>query len=370
MSDFGRFFLPGPVEVHPEILAAMQRPMISPWSIEAKALLDGLQPGLQRLFRTREPVLLTASSSTGLLEGVIRSAVPRRGLAVCGGFFGDRLAETLEACGREVVRVHVPPGRTLEPQQLETFLGGPPVDGVLLVHSETSTGALAPLAELARVVRRRSDALLIVDAVSSVGAAPVETDVWGLDFVFTGSQKALAMPPGLGLGVASARLLQRAALVPGRGWYLDLLAYERAARTGRPTQTPALSHLYALQCQLGRIEREGGVEARWRRHAAMLAVVERWVASARGWSFLAEAGRRSPAVSALVPPVGTDIPRLLQEMRARGFTLADGLGALADRIIRIGHMGDAAPAALQRMLDALSAASEVAGAVTGRTAGL
>jgi aspartate aminotransferase-like enzyme len=353
MTDFGRFFLPGPVEVHPEVLAALQRPMISPWSDEGKALLDGLQPGLQRLFCTRQPVLLTASSSTGLLEGAIRSAVPRRGLAVCGGYFGDRLAETLELCGREVVRLHVPPGRTLEPEQLERFLGGPPVDAVLLVHSETSTGALAPIADLARAVRQRSDALVIVDAVSSVGAAPVETDTWGLDFVFTGSQKALALPPGLGLGVASGRLLERAALVPGRGWYLDLLAYVRVARSGRPTQTPAVSHLYALQRQLARIDAEGGMEARWQRHGAMLAVVERWVASRQGWEFLASVGRRSPSVSALVPPAGTEVRRLLREMQAGGFTLTGGLGELSDAIVRIGHMGDLGPAAVETMLDAL-----------------
>ncbi len=370
MSEFGRFFLPGPVEVQPEILAAFQRPMISPWSDEARTLLDGLQPGLQRLFRTREPVLLVASSSTGLLEAAIRSAVPRRALAVCSGFFGDRLAETLEACGRETVRLHVPVGRTLEPEQLERFLGGPPVDAVLLVHSETSTGALATLPELARVVRERSDALVMVDAVSSVGALPVETDAWGLDFVFTGSQKALAMPPGLGLGVASRRLLDRAAGVPGRGWYLDLLRYERAARAAQPTQTPALSHLYALERQLERIDDAGGVEARWRRHAAMLALVERWVDAAPGWSFLAGTGRRSAAVSALVPPAGASVSGILREMRARGFTLAGGLGSLAERVIRIGHMGDATPAALATMLTALSDVAGAPARVIGRTASL
>jgi aspartate aminotransferase-like enzyme len=368
MSDFGRFFLPGPVEVHPEVLAAMQRPMISPWSEEGKALLDGLQPGLRRLFRTSQPVLLTASSATGLLEAVIRSAVPRRGLAICGGFFGDRLAETLEACGREAVRVHVPPGRTLEPAQLRPMLGGPPVDAVLLVHSETSTGALAPLRELVEVVRDSSDALVIVDAVSSVGAAPVETDAWGLDFVFTGSQKALALPPGLGLGVASPRLLQRARAVPARGWYFDLLAYERAALTGQPTQTPALSHLYALECQLGRIERDGGLEARWERHATMLRAIERWVASGSGWSLYAGPGRRSPAVSALLPPAGIDVESVIRSMRARGFTLTGGLGALASKLVRIGHMGDAQPAALDRLLASLDAVAGRPEPVTGHTA--
>jgi aspartate aminotransferase-like enzyme len=352
MSEFGRFLLPGPVEIHPEVMAALQRPMISPWSDEARALLNGLQPGLQRLFRTVQPVLLSATTATGLLEAVIRSAIPRRGLAVCSGFFGDRLAETLAVCGREVVRVHVQPGRALEPDQLGRFLAGPPVDAVLLVHSETSTGALAPLQELARLIRDRTDALGIVDAVSSVGAVPVESDAWGLDFVFTGSQKALALPPGLALGVASPRLLERAVRVAGRGWYLDLLAYERAARTAWPVQTPPLTHLFALECQLQRIEREGGIEARWRRHAAMLTLVEEWVGAASGFELLAPAGRRSASVSAVVPLSGT-AGRLLAGMRARGFTLAGGLGSLADRLIRIGHMGDATPATLAVALAAL-----------------
>jgi aspartate aminotransferase-like enzyme len=356
MTEFGRFLLPGPVEIHPEVMAALQRPMISPWSDEARALLSGLQPGLQRLFRTAQPVLLSATTSTGLLEAVIRSAIPRRGLAVCSGFFGDRLAETLAVCGREAVRVHVQPGRTLEPEQLDRFLAGPPVDAVLLVHSETSTGALAPLQELARLIRARTDALIVVDAVSSVGAVPVETDGWGLDFVFTGSQKALALPPGLALGVASPRLLERAARVAGRGWYLDLLAYDRAARTAWPVQTPPLTHLFALECQLQRIEREGGLEGRWRRHAAMLALVEAWVQETPGFDLLAPAGRRSASVSALVPPSGT-VGHLLTTMRARGFTLAGGLGALTDRLIRIGHMGDATPAAVATALAALAAAA-------------
>jgi aspartate aminotransferase-like enzyme len=366
MSEFGRFFLPGPVEIHPDILAALQRPMLSPWSDEARAFLERLQPDLQRLFRTAQPVLLAATTSTGLLEAVIRSAVPRRGMAVCGGFFGDRLAETLAVCGREVVRVHVPPGRALEPEQLEQFLGGPTVDAILLVHSETSTGALAPLPELARVIRERTDALIVVDAVSSVGAAPVETDAWGLDFVFTGSQKALALPPGLALGVASPRLIERAKSVTGRGWYLDLVAYERAARTAWPVQTPPLTHLFALECQLARIGREGGVEGRWRRHTAMLALVEEWVGRGAGFELLAPPGRRSPAVSALVPTAGQSVPDLLRDMRTRGFTLAGGLGALAERILRIGHMGDATPEGLAVMLAALSEASRAH--VTGRTA--
>jgi aspartate aminotransferase-like enzyme len=328
--------------------------MISPWSDEAAVLFASLQAPLRRLFRTTQPVLITASSASGMAEAAIRNAVERRVLVVVGGFFGDWLARIAEACGKDVVRLAVPTGRTLEPDQLARLLDGPPVDAVALVHSDTSTGALAPVAELARVVRTRSNALLLVDAVTSVGALPVETDGWGLDFVFTGSQKALALPPGLGLAVASERLLERAARRPDRGWYFDLRKYDQAARTSRPTQTPALSLIYALERQLMRLDVEGGMEARWRRHRAMLDVMERWVGEHPEFPLFAAPGRRSWAVSALTPPAGLPVPEILTRMRVRGFTLAGGLGDLAERVIRIGHMGDLEPGHLETMLAELA----------------
>ncbi len=331
--------------------------MLPPWSEEGAALFASLQAPLQRLFRTTQPVLLAACSATGLAEAAIRCAVPHRVLVVVGGFFGEWLAAIAEACGRDVVRLAVPSGHTLEPQQLERLLDGPPVDAVALVHSDTSTGALAPLADLARVVRSRSDALVLVDAVTSVGASPVETDAWGLDFVFTGSQKALALPPGLALGVASERLLQRARRQLDRGWYFDLIKYDQAARTARPTQTPALSLIYALECQLVRIDAAGGIQARWRRHHAMLEVMERWAEEHPAFRLLAPAGRRSWAVAALTPPAGVTVSDLLRSMRARGFTLTGGLGDLAERVIRIGHMGDLGPEQLETMLGSLAAST-------------
>jgi aspartate aminotransferase-like enzyme len=328
--------------------------MISPWSDEGAALFESLQPSLRRVFRTSQPVLLVASSATGLAEAAIRCAVEHRVLVVVGGFFGEWFAAIAEACGREVVRLVVPTGRTLEPDQLARLLDGPPVDAVALVHSETSTGALAPLAEIARVVRTRSDALLLVDAVTSIGASPVETDQWGLDFVFTGSQKALALPPGLALGVASGRLLERTRRQRDRGWYFDLLKYDHAARAARPTQTPALSLVYALERQLGRIEAEGGIEARWRRHHSMLEVMEAWARSQPAFRLLAEPGRRSWAVATLSPPASVAAPDIVRAMRARGFVLADGLGDLSGQVIRIGHMGDLGPEHLETMLGELA----------------
>jgi aspartate aminotransferase-like enzyme len=150
--------------------------------------------------------------------------------------------------------------------------------------------------------------------------------------------------------VASERLLARARRRRDRGWYFDLLKYDQAARTSRPTQTPALSLIYALERQLARIEAAGGVEGRWRRHRAMLDVMEEWAGRHPGFTLLAPPGRRSWSVSALIPPPGAAVPDILAGMRARGFTLTGGLGDLAERVIRVGHMGDLEPAHLEAML--------------------
>src|SRR5437899_4358636 len=173
-----------------------------------------------------------------------------------------------------------------------------PVDAVTVVHSETSTGVLQDVAGLAAVAREFDDVLVLVDAVTSLAGSPVEPDAWGLDFAFTGSQKALALPPGLALGVASERMLERAKTLPNRGLYFDLVSFLEATTKHQPTNTPAISLLFALETQLARIERAGGVEARWRRHEAMRRRVEEW-SEQRGIAYLPREGRRSWTVSCL-----------------------------------------------------------------------
>jgi len=356
-----RVLLPGPAQPGPAVLRAMQGPTIPLFGPAMDALLAGLEQPLRGLFRTSRPVLLASCSSTGLMEAALRGGVRRRVLVVVGGFFGERLAQVAEACGKEVVRLQVHEGRTVEPDQLARLLGGPPVDAVALVHSETSTGALAPLEALAAVVReheRRAggELLLLVDAVTSIGASPVESERWGLDFVFTGSQKALALPPGLALGVASERFLARARAQPAPGWYFDVPRQEAALVARRPIQTPPLPLLYALAARLAAIDAEGGVEACWTRHAAMRAAVERWAGergTAAGMTLLPPAGRRSASVSALRVPAGRSARALASTLLERGWLVSAGLGALEDDVLRIGHMGEVAPADVDACLAAL-----------------
>jgi len=345
MSDsaFGRFFLPGPTEVHPEVLAAMTRPMIAHRSSEMVRLLQAMEPPLQQMWRTGRRVYLGTCSATGFMEMAVRSGVRQRALCLVGGAFGERFAGIVAATGRDVIRLDVQLGQTVEPDLLRDALKRSDVDAVTLVHSETSTGALAPLEQLAAVVREFDDVMLLVDAVTSFGATPVETDAWQLDFVLTGSQKALALPPGLALGVASERMLRRARKVPERGAYLDVLAYEQASADYQPTNTPALSLLFALETQIERILRDGGIEARWQRHESMRAVVQDWVVGVGGelgFSFLPPEGRRSATVSCLKVPAGTQGRALAQALKERGWVIGSGYGQLKQSTIRIGHMGD------------------------------
>jgi predicted phosphoserine aminotransferase len=346
---FGRFFLPGPTDVHPEVLAAMQRPMIGHRSAAMEQLLGRLDAPLRRLFRTARAVLVGTTSATGFMEMAVRNGVRRRALSLVNGSFSERFANLVRACDKDCVRLDVPLGCAVEPDMLRDALRRTPVDAVTLVHSETSTGVLQDLPALAAVVREFDDVLLLVDAVTSLAGSPVETDAWGLDFVFTGSQKALALPPGLALGVASERMLERAKGLSARGLYFDLVAFADATARRQPTNTPAISLFYALEAQLGRIEREGGVEARWRRHDAMRRRVEAW-SEQRGVPYLPREGRRSWTVSCLKVPEGKSAPQIVAALREAGWTIGAGYGPLKDRTIRIGHMGDHTVGALEELL--------------------
>jgi aspartate aminotransferase-like enzyme len=354
-TGFGKFFLPGPTDVHPDVLAAMLRPMIGHRSSGMEKLLQGVAPKLGALCRTSRPVLVGTTSATGFMEMAARNGVRRRALSLVNGAFSERFAAIVSASGKECIRLDVPLGGAIEPEMLRDALRRTPVDAVTCVHSETSTGVLQDVEGYAAVVREFDDVLLLVDAVTSMAGSPVETDRWGLDFVFTGSQKALALPPGLALGVASERMAARAKTLENRGAYFDLVSFLDATAKFQPTNTPAISLLYALETQLERIDAEGGIEARWRRHDEMRQAVEAW-SRENGIAFVPKAGRRSWTVSCLRVPEGRKAKDVVGAAKAEGWTIGAGYGGLKDSTIRIGHMGDHEVAALEELLALLGRA--------------
>lgn len=354
----GRFFLPGPTEVRPEVLEAQARPMIAHRGAGFEALMGEIQEGLRGVFRTTRQVYVSASSATGLMEAAIRNSGTGRVLALVNGAFSLRFAEIAEACGRLVDNLEVPWGEVHDPADVRRALTCRDYDAVTVVHSETSTGALNPVAEIAAVVREREEPLVLVDSVTGVGGAELRADDWGLDFVLTGSHKALALPPGLAFGVASRRMLARAAETPGRGLYFDLLEFEEHGTKLQTPTTPALTLMYALQAQLGRIRAEG-MEARWARHARMAERTWRWVEDAEAATgvalrVLAPAGFRSPTVTAVAPPEGVSPSPIVKGMAERGWVVGGGYGKVKGTTFRIGHMGDHTEAELEALLAVLS----------------
>ena len=343
MTAWGRFFLPGPTEVRPEVLAAMAQPTIGHRGPEMSALLREADPGLRAMFRTERPVYVATASATGLMEAGVRNGVRRRALALVNGAFAERFRDLLGDCGREFDAYTVPWGEAHDPAEVERRLREGGFDAVTVTHSETSTGVLNPLAEIAEAVRAAERAtgeqiLILVDGVTSVGGAPVNADEWGLDWVLTGSQKAMALPPGLAFGAASPRMLERAASIPGRGQYFDLLEFDAQWNRFQTPQTPAVNLIYALNEQLRHMEQEG-FDARLERHRRMAERCWSWTEE-QGLAVLTPPGNRSPTVTAIVLPPGASGTHLAARMAERGFTIGAGYGKLKETTIRIGHMGD------------------------------
>ena len=349
----GRFFVPGPTEVREKIFAATTRPMIPHRSKAFESLFATLQTGLREVFGTAGTVIVSTTSATGMMEAAVRCAPPGALLALVNGAFSTRFGVIAAACGRDTQVLEAPLGAVVPLEAVEAAFAARQFAAVLVVHSETSTGARSDVRAVTELARRHG-ALCLIDSVSGIGGIPLKFDEWDLDFVLTGSQKALALPPGLAFAVASERYLQHAAADPARGRYLDIVELQEFARRNQTPATPALSLMYALEVQLADILAEG-MPARWARHAAMAAVLAEWVAGAEARTghalgILAAEGCRSETVSAVTLPEYIKGPELVAAVSAKGYTLGEGYGSLRERTVRVGHMGDHTAAGLSNFL--------------------
>ncbi|HEX6219521.1 MAG TPA: alanine--glyoxylate aminotransferase family protein [Acidimicrobiia bacterium] len=351
----GRFFLPGPTEVHPDVLEAQNGPMIGHRGKAIVDLLTSIQTGLKPVFSTDRPVIVSTSSATGLMEAGVRNGViDGKVLSLVNGAFSERFADIARASGKVVDVWEIEWGQAHDPEELDQRLGFDSYDAVTLSQSETSTGALQDLKAIAAVVSEHPDTLLLVDSVTGLGGVETHTDAWGVDFILTGSQKALALPPGLAFGVANDAILERSAKSPDKGWYFDLeMLHDQIVENQTPA-TPAVSLLYALDYQLKRIAEET-MAARWQRHLDMQQRTFQWVGEMkeRGQEigiFAAE-GHRSPTVTC----ISTDRSReIVSEMFNRGWVIGGGYGPLKDFTFRIGHMGDHTMVELEELLEVLT----------------
>ena len=352
--SFGKFFVPGPTDVRPDVLAAMTQPMIAHRGPEFEALFARIQEGLRAVFRTQRPVYVSSSSATGLMEAAVRCAPEGKILALVNGGFSERFAKIADMCGRDCDRYEVPAGSAHKPDVLRDKLSGGGYSAVTVVHSETSTGALNDVRAISDTAHDHG-ALCLIDSVSGLGGAALEFDEWNCDYVLTGSQKALALPPGLAFAAASPDFIANVGKARGRGVYFDLGEFDEFAAKNQTPNTPAVSLLFAADAQLKSIVAEG-MESRWARHAAMRDEVVAWAESSEGLSVVARAGERSPTVSAILLPSGVKPQTFITDVRRRGYTVGAGYGVLRDTTFRIGHMGDHTLETVRACLEACTGA--------------
>lgn len=355
MSQHIKLFIPGPIEVSPDTMAAMQQPMIGHRSKDFQNLYARIQPGLQALFATKQPVFLSTSSAWGVMEGSVRNLVRKKVLNCCCGAFSDKWFDVSKKCGKQAEALQVEWGQPILAEEVEKRLATGEFDALTLIHNETSTGVMNPLPEIAALKKKYPDVMFIVDAVSSLSAVPIPFDELGIDVLLAGSQKALALPPGLAVFAASEAAFARAGEIKDRGYYFDFLEFKKNGENNMTPSTPCISLIYGLEHQLRRFAAEG-LEARHARHARLNGMVHDWVRR-NGFDFLAPEGFRSKTLTCVRNNREIDVAKLNSILKAEHALVIDGgYGKLKGLTFRLSNMGDETDATIAALLASLDAA--------------
>lgn len=329
---------PGPTPIPNEVALAMSETMIHHRTPQFNKVFEESRQGLKRLFATKNDVLMLASSGTGAMEASVANLFSPgdKVLVVNGGKFGERWLKISSAYGLNPIDLKVEWGKAVSVADVEKQLKAhPDLQGVLVQASETSTTALHPVREIARLTQ--NGPLFIVDGVTAVGVLSVPVDEWGIDVLVTGSQKALMLPPGLGFIALSDRAWERTKKAKLPRFYFDLNLERKNQQKGSGAFTPAVSLIFGVRASLRMMEREG-LDNVYARHARMSRAT-RAAATALGLKLLAP-DSPSPAVTGIFLPPGIDADRVLQFLRDRMcVVLAEGQDQLKGKVIRIAHVG-------------------------------
>lgn len=334
-----KLLTPGPTSVPPEVLRALSEPVLHHRSPDFADVFALAQERLREVFRTRNEVLVFTASGTGAFESAVVNLLSpgERVLAVSQGEFGERWQTLARAFGCDVVPLAYPWGEAPRPADLRAALGESGARTVFVVHSETSTGVVCDLEPLLAVCRE-AEALSVVDAVSSLGAVPLETDAWGADVVVTGSQKALMTPPGLAFAAVSDHARERSQTATLPRFYWDWERQRRAQAKGSTPSTPATSLVVALVEALGLVL-ENGLDAAFTRHRALGRACRAGI-KAIGLELYSPDDDRAAVLTGALTPEGIDAVELRLALRDRhGIMIAGGHGDLVARLFRVGHIG-------------------------------
>src|SRR5437870_1982678 len=351
-----KLHIPGPVEVSEKTFRAFCSPMIGHRGQGFKDLLAKIQPQLQALLSTKQLVYLSTSSAWGVMEGAIRNLVSRKVLNCMCGAFSDKWFDVSKRCGKAAEALQVPWGSPIRAEQVDAKLAAGQFDALTLIHNETSTGVMSPLAEIAALKRKYSDVMFIVDAVSSLSAAKIEFDTLGIDVLLAGTQKALALPPGMALFTCSPAALAKAATIKDRGYYFDFVEFQKNAEQNMTPSTPSIGHVYALASKLEEFFAEG-LEARYARHRRTNQMTRDWAAR-HGFNLFPEKGFESLTLTCVnngAKPGGrtVDVPKLQKLVKDKGFLIDGGYGKIKGTTFRVSNMGDETEETMGRLLQVM-----------------
>lgn len=347
-------FAPGPTPVPERVLLRMAMPIIHHREEAFKAVFEEVRAGLKYLFQTDQEVLILTSSGTGAMEAAISNLFSEGDevLVVRAGKFGQRWGELVEAFGLSPVYLDFPWGEPADPAKIvERLEAQPAIRGILIQASETSTGVMHPIREIAKFTSKRENVVLIVDGITAVGVFEMPMDEWGIDVVITGSQKALMLPPGLAFISLSEKAWKMAESSSLPCYYFDLKKHRTSSKKNQTPYTPAISLVFGLHEVLGMLRAEG-LEAVFARHHR-IAEATREAVKAMGLALFAKSSP-SDALTAVVVPEMVDGLALKKAFLDRyGITVAGGQDQIKEKIIRIAHLGYFDPVDMFQVIAAL-----------------
>lgn len=344
-----KLFIPGPVDVLPDVLQKLATPQIAHRSEAASHLQARISEKLQKLMYTENTIILSTSSGSGIMEMAIRSCTKKRVAVFSCGAFGDRWYNMaiLNDIPADVFRLDL--GKAVKPEMVDEVLKTGKYDTVTMTHNETSTGVMNPIEAIGEIVKRYPDVIYLVDAVSSLGGAKVAVDKCNIDVCLASTQKCLGLPPGLSVASVSDKAIERAKTVEHRGFYLDLInIVNRVHKNFQYPTTPSTPLMWALDYQLDRILYAEGLDHRFDRHKHLAEIVQIW--AKKHFELLAEKGYYSHSVTAILNTRGYSVADLNKELIKRGYMISNGYGSLKEKAFRIAHMADRREEDLQALL--------------------
>jgi aspartate aminotransferase-like enzyme len=347
-----KLFLTGPVEVRPDVLEQMKKPLIGHRTPEFQELYQSVTKKLQELLYTQNKCFISNSSAIGVMEASVRNCIKNKSLNLVNGAFGDRWANIAEMNGKKCDRLEVKWGNAITPDMVDDKLKTGNYDTFFMVHNETSTGVMNPLEEISQVVKKYPEMLFVVDCVTSMGGVKINVDELGIDIALASNHKCFALPPIMSVFSCSDRVLERAKEIDNRGYYFDFQLYFEKYEKSFTVTSPSVSLVYAMDYQLDKIL-DQGITNRNNSYIKMAEYTRNW-ALKNDLGLFAETGYESPTVTCVKNKKSLNVASLIEKVKLNHkIVFSNGYGDLREKTFRIGHLGDITLPEIQFLLNSI-----------------